>query len=64
MIHESDDWPDWQDVGKRVEVELEDGRTVTGLLNADTAGSDNPIFEIETADGAFPFGYPVRWRVI
>lgn len=60
----TDDYPDWKDVGKRVEAELEDGRVVVGDLGADD-WYDVPIFEIETDDGeTHSFAANKRWRFI
>lgn len=60
----TDDYPDWPDVGKRVEVELEDGLIVVGDLGADD-WYDVPIFEVVTDDGAtYSFAANRRWRFV
>lgn len=60
----TDNYPDWKDTGKLVEVELENGATVSGTLDADD-WYDVPIFEIVTNDGArHSFTANKRWRFI
>jgi hypothetical protein len=50
-----DKWPNWQDIGKRVELTLESGVKVVGKLTYEdmTPGPDEaPIFEVELDDGS------------
>ncbi len=51
-----DTWPDWQDAGKRVELTMEDGSTVVGVLTYDdfsTDGADEfPIWKVRRDDGS------------
>jgi hypothetical protein len=65
--------PGWEDVSRRVEVEMEDGTIVIGLLTGDTYGSDTMHPEIDTIDyatkgwtytPAVPFGWPRRYRFL
>lgn len=50
-----DEWPDWRDDGKRVEVEPDDGTTVAGKLEIDDFlvdgdGEEIPIFMVIADD--------------
>jgi len=63
------DWPDWKDVGRRVEVELECGETVLGELFVDDFFFDGegevPIFAVRTDDGKERgFAANKRWRFV
>jgi len=48
-------WPDWSDIGKRVEIEREDGTIVAGELIVDDffpdgEGGEVPVFAILVDD--------------
>ncbi len=64
------DWPGWRDSGRRVEVELEDGRTVQGELFVadffpDGEGDEVPVFEVRCDDGTeHGFAANRRWRFL
>lgn len=58
------DWPDWKDSGRRVEVELEDGRTVQGGLFVSDF-SPVPVFEVrDDAGHEHSFAANNRWRFL
>jgi hypothetical protein len=65
-----DDWPDWRDSGRAVEIQDEHGNTLVGKLIADDfiSGGENgsdeiPIFRVITADGkSHSFAGARRWR--
>lgn len=64
------DWPDWKDAGRRVEVELEDGRTVQGELFVgdffpDGEGDEVPVFSVrDDAGQEYSFAANKRWRFL
>lgn len=64
------EWPDWTDAGRRVEVDLEDGRTVQGELFVadffpDDQGDEVPMFQVRSDDGkAHEFAANKRWRFV
>jgi len=48
-------YPDWRDVGKRIRVTLSDGRSVTGILEAEefyTGEEEVPVFYVRLGDEA------------
>jgi len=63
-------WPDWSDAGKRVEIERDDGATVTGKLDIDDffldgEGDEIPVFAIIAEDGTkHSFADHERWRFV
>jgi hypothetical protein len=64
-----EDWPaEWRDVGRRVELLLEDGSTVTGTLEAEeffTGEDEIPIFTVRTDDGrGISFVDHEKWRYV
>jgi hypothetical protein len=63
------DWPDWQDAGKRVEVEYDDGSTVIGTLTINdfhfNGEDETPEFSINADDGTEQsFVMNRRWRFL
>jgi hypothetical protein len=64
----NDAWPGWQDTGKRVEIEHDDGSTASGKLEVDDFFSDGegeeiPVFIIIADDGTkHSFADNDRWR--
>jgi hypothetical protein len=50
-----DNFPDWQDSGRRVVVKSKDGKVATGILRADDFFFDGeneiPIFHVKSDDG-------------
>lgn len=47
-------WPDWQDDGKKVEVECEDGSSIIGKLcfeDFSPGPDESPYWQIELEDG-------------
>ena len=50
MILGDEYWPNWEDGGRRVACKLEDGRLITGELEADD-WYDIPIFSLVTIYG-------------
>lgn len=63
-----ENWPDWRDAGRRVEMRLEDGSIVCGILRVDdmTPGPDEaPIFVIEDSEGVkHSFVEHKQWRYV
>lgn len=66
----SEAWPDWQDAGKRVEIERDDGTTVAGKLAVDDffpdgEGDEVPVFAVMADDGTkHSFADNERWRFL
>jgi hypothetical protein len=64
-------WPDWADDGRRVELVLENGRTVDGILRIDDVvpdgeGDEYPIWIVTLDDGGkLSFAGDMRkWRFL
>ena len=66
----SDAWPDWQDAGKRVEIERADGAAVAGKLDVDDffpdgEGDEVPVFAVIDDTGVkHSFADNERWRFL
>lgn len=65
-----DAWPDWQDAGKRVEIERADGATMAGKLDVDDffpdgEGGEVPVFAVIDDTGTkHSFADNERWRFL
>lgn len=63
-------WPDWEDVGRKVEIELPDGRTVQGeLLLKDFfpngTQDEVPLFDVQTRYGTLhDLAASQQWRFL
>ena len=63
-------WPNWQDAGKRVEIERSDGTTASGRLDVDDffpdgEGDEVPVFAvIDDAGQKHSFADNGRWRFL
>lgn len=62
-----ENWPDWQDAGKRVELVMRDGSSIKGRLEVEdeffTGDDEVPIFAVHTDDGVqAPFLEHEKWR--
>jgi hypothetical protein len=65
----SEEWPDFEDEGKRVEIERHDGATVGGLLEGLELYPPDvdmpPMFLVVSDDGTqYPFEVHRRWRFV
>lgn len=62
------EWPDWQDTGKRVEIQFADGRLACGRLEAEeffTGEDEVPVFTLRGDDGTLhSFVDHKRWRFL
>lgn len=64
------DWPDWEDEGKRVEIERDDGTAVVGTLEGvelfpPEDANAIPMFLVISDDGTqHPFEVHRRWRFL
>lgn len=59
-------WPDWQDAGRVVILEMDDGRRVSGVLFVKdefwTGVDEVPIFRVRLMDGSdVSFADHARW---
>lgn len=64
-----DEWPDWTDAGRSVEITLKGGSTVVGVLTYEdfaTDGADEyPLWKVRLIDGtAVDFVDHERWRFV
>ena len=61
-----DAWPDWQDVGRRVDMLMDDGLPFSGVLSADefwTGEEEIPVFSVMLDSGDIvSFAEHNRWR--
>lgn len=63
-------WPDWQDAGRRIEIEYDDGTAVAGKLDVDDffpagQGDEVPVFAvIDDAGIKHSFADNKRWRFL
>ncbi|MFW6855345.1 hypothetical protein ACODYM_29060 [Burkholderia gladioli] len=63
------DYPDWRDAGEKIELELEDGRIVSGELEIDAMsdgeGDEFPLCTVRQENGEeVNFGVFSKWRII
>lgn len=65
----SQEWPDWSDTGRRMEIITEEGPTVVGELIADDVGFDGedeyPVLMVVEANGTkHSFSQALKWRFV